>query len=205
MKKFAFTTAIALALTTTAYAADHGGRSAGGGPGGGGPGGGPGGGMSTMSPGPGGGGPSGMSGGPRSFSNSAGPNQGMSGLHNQSPMTNTFKNNGRVREGNQTFKNNGGNFTEGNHHNFTEGNHHNMYNYGGKNFENREGKHFEGGRDHHGVVSGNFFEHGRHFRFRRFFHGEWVFLNGWEDCTAYAWVNIAPGTWAWTPVDICVG
>ena len=195
MKKFAFTTAIALALATTAYAADHGGR--GGGPGGGGPGGGPGG-MSTMSPG--GGGPGGH---PGSFSNSMGPNQGMSGLHNQSPMTNTYKNNGgnygRFREGNQTYKNNGGNngrFTEGNRH---------MYNYGGNNFENREGRHFEGGRDHHGVVSGNFFEHGRHFHFRRFFNGEWVFLNAWDDCTAYAWVNVAPGTWAWAPVNVCVG
>jgi len=178
MKKFAFATTIALALATTAYAADHGGR--GGGPGGGGGSGG----MSTMSPGPGGGGPGGHPGG---FSNSMGPNQGLSGLHNQSPMTNTYKNNG------------------GNYGHFTEGNHHNMYNYGGKNFENGESRHFEGGHDHHGVVSGNFFEHGRHFRFRRFFNGEWVFLNAWNDCTAYVWVNVAPGTWAWAPINICVG
>lgn len=195
MKTFAVTTAIAIALATTAYAADHGGR--GGGPGGGPGGGGPGG-MSTMSPGPGGGGPGGPGGHPGGFSNSMGPNQGMSGLRNQSPMTNNYKNNGgnynHFREGNQTYKNN-----------LTEGNHHNMYNYGGKNFENREGRHFEGDRDHHGVVSGNFFEHGRHFRFRRFFNGAWVFLNAWDDCTAYAWVHVAPGAWAWVPVNVCVG
>jgi hypothetical protein len=55
----------------------------------------------------------------------------------------------------------------------------------------------EGIHDHHGVVSGNFLEHGRHFRFRRFFHGSWVFLNDWDDCTAFAWVHVAPGVWAW--------
>ena len=59
--------------------------------------------------------------------------------------------------------------------------------------------------DHPGVVRGNFFEHGRHFRFRRFFHGDWVFLTDWDSCTAWAWVNIAPGAWAWRPVDICIG
>jgi len=59
--------------------------------------------------------------------------------------------------------------------------------------------------DRRGVVSGNFFEHGRHFRFRRFFNGEWVFLNAWGDCTAYAWVNVAPGAWAWAPVNVCIG
>jgi hypothetical protein len=58
---------------------------------------------------------------------------------------------------------------------------------------------------HRGVVSGNFFEHGRHFRFRRFFNGEWVFLTAWDDCTAWAWVNIGPGVWAWRPVDVCIG
>ena len=56
-----------------------------------------------------------------------------------------------------------------------------------------------------GVVSGNFFEHGRHFRFRRFFNGEWVFLNAWDDCTAWAWVNVAPGAWAWRPINVCIG
>ncbi|MGN6748972.1 MAG: hypothetical protein ACTHJS_10310 [Xanthobacteraceae bacterium] len=59
--------------------------------------------------------------------------------------------------------------------------------------------------DHHGVVSGNFFEHGRHFRFRRFFHGDWVFLTAWDSCTAWAWVHVAPGVWAWRPIDVCIG
>jgi hypothetical protein len=58
---------------------------------------------------------------------------------------------------------------------------------------------------HRGIVRGDFFEHGRHFRFRRFFNGEWVFLTDWDDCTAWAWVHIAPGVWAWRPVDICIG
>jgi len=68
-------------------------------------------------------------------------------------------------------------------------------------------RHFEGDRDfrHRGIVRGNFFEHGRHFHFRRFFNGAWVFLTDWDDCTAWAWVNIAPGTWAWRPVDVCIG
>jgi hypothetical protein len=68
-------------------------------------------------------------------------------------------------------------------------------------------RNFEGGRDwqHRGVVRGNFFEHGRHFGFRRFWHGQWVFLNAWDDCTAFVWINLAPGVWAWRPVDICVG
>jgi hypothetical protein len=94
----------------------------------------------------------------------------------------------------------------------------NLYNrYEGENrnrFENREGNRFgnrEGNRfngrnpDHRGVVSGNFFEHGRHFGFRRFFNGEWVFLTDWDSCTAWAWVNVAPGAWAWRPVDVCIG
>ena len=124
-----------------------------------------------------------------------GTHNGFSGLHNQSPTTNMYRNNG------------------GNSGQFTQGDHRRMYNYEGKNFENREGRnvegregnHFEGDRDHHGVVSGNFFEHGRRFHFRRFWRGEWVFLNGWDDCTAYAWVHVGPGTWAWAPVNICVG
>ena len=58
---------------------------------------------------------------------------------------------------------------------------------------------------HRGIVRGDFFEHGRHFHFRRFFHGEWVFLTGWDDCTAWAWVHVAPGVWAWSPVDVCIG
>ncbi len=58
---------------------------------------------------------------------------------------------------------------------------------------------------HKGIVRGDFYEHHRHFRFRRFFHGEWVFLNDWDDCTAWVWVHVAPGVWAWRPVDVCIG
>ncbi len=46
---------------------------------------------------------------------------------------------------------------------------------------------------HRGVVSGNFHEHGRHFHYRRFWNGAWVFLNDWDDCTAWMWVHVAPG------------
>ncbi len=56
---------------------------------------------------------------------------------------------------------------------------------------------------HKGIVRGDFYEHHRHFRFRRFFYGEWVFLNDWDDCTAWVWVHVAPGVWAWRPVDVC--
>ena len=56
-----------------------------------------------------------------------------------------------------------------------------------------------------GVERGNFFEHGRRFGFRRFWHGQWVFLNGWDDCTAFVWVHVAPGVWAWRPIDVCIG
>ncbi len=58
---------------------------------------------------------------------------------------------------------------------------------------------------HRGVVSGNFHEHGRHFHYRRFWNGAWVFLNDWDDCTAWMWVHVAPGLWAWRPVDVCIG
>jgi hypothetical protein len=111
---------------------------------------------------------------------------------------------------------------------FTERNRGELYNrYEGENrnrFENREGNRLENGNrfanregnregnrfngrnfDHRGVVSGNFFEHGRHFRFRRFFNGEWVFLTDWDSCTAWAWVHVAPGVWAWRPIDVCIG
>jgi hypothetical protein len=69
----------------------------------------------------------------------------------------------------------------------------------------REGREHGRNFDHRGVVRGNFFEHGRHFGFRRWWHGDWVFLTDWDSCTAWAWVNVAPGVWAWRPVDICIG
>jgi hypothetical protein len=76
------------------------------------------------------------------------------------------------------------------------------------NFANREGNRFQnGGRnfDHSGVKQGNFFVHGRHFPFRFFFNNQWVFLTAWDTCTGWAWVNVAPGVWAWTPIDVCIG
>jgi hypothetical protein len=77
---------------------------------------------------------------------------------------------------------------------------------------NRADRHRDFDRDrvqgdfrHRDVERGSFFEHGRHFGFRRFWHGQWVFLNDWDDCTAFVWVHVAPGVWAWRPVDICIG
>ncbi len=187
MKKLAFTTAIALALGTAAYAAgpEH---------------------SNNMGP------PSGFSGGSApgggfkgpgaasTFSQPSGRLSNMSpgkGLYNQGqPNTHSYSQ-GYKPGGNKPYGQQG----------FNERGKPTLFNkYGegkyGK-YEEHEGKYGE--HDHHGVVSGNFYEHHRHFRFRRFFHGEWVFLNDWDDCTAWAWVHIAPGTWAWRPVDICVG
>jgi hypothetical protein len=126
------------------------------------------------------------------------------GVYNRAPTTNAY---------------NGGN-----HSRFTERNRGELYNrYEGENhnrFENREGNRVENGNrvEHgirvgkgdlgnfrHGIVTGNFFEHGRHFGFRRFWNDQWVFLTAWDSCTAWAWVNVAPGAWAWTPIDICIG
>ena len=192
MSKFVITTALALVLAGGAYAAENH-RGPGGGGGGGG------GGQSMMSHGPSG--PSNfsssMSRGPSGI-NAMGPTRGPTGnVYNRAPTMNTYN------------KTNGGNFNK-NYNRFTERNHREMYNrYEGNRIEgNRiEGNRVEGGRnlDHRGVVQGNFFEHGRHFRFRRFWHSEWVFLNDWDDCTAFAWVHLAPGVWAWRPIDICIG
>jgi hypothetical protein len=123
-----------------------------------------------------------------------GPSRGPSGIYNQGSM-NSYKSGGPEHYRNEGKFNEGKNFTEG-----KVGNHY--YNYGGR---EHGYDHNNIGHDHKGVVSGNFFEHGRHFHFRRFFNGQWVFLNTWDDCTAYAWVHVAPGVWAWTPVDVCVG
>jgi hypothetical protein len=57
----------------------------------------------------------------------------------------------------------------------------------------------------HGIDHGNFFVHGRHFGFRRFWNGVWVYLTGWDACTAWTWVAVAPGVFAWAPVDVCIG
>src|SRR5262252_8425867 len=208
MKKFGVTTALALVLAGGAYAQGH--HGGGGGGGGGGMGGG---GGDVAAHGGGGGGP-GFSGGARfsggggagpSFSAQRGPsgpsmgNRGpTAGVYNRAPTTNAY---------------NGGN-----HSRFTERNQRELYNrYEGENhnrFENREGNRVDNGirvgkgnlgNFRHGIASGNFFEHGRHFGFRRFCNDQWVFLTAWDSCTAWAWVNVAPGAWAWTPIDICIG
>lgn len=83
----------------------------------------------------------------------------------------------------------------------------NTYNYAGRNPSrevNQRGNR-TGGSFRQGLASGNFSEHGRHFRFRRFWNGQWVFLNDWSGCTAWAWVHVAPGIWAWRPIDVCIG
>jgi hypothetical protein len=196
MRKFVVTTALALVLAGSAYAA---GNHGGGGGGGGGHGGGGGGGFAAAPRGGGGGGGFGGGGGPGpNFSAQRGPSMGNRGptgnVYNRAPAMNARENNGANRS------------------RFTERNHGELYNrYEGENRNvnregNREGNRFNGrNSDHRGVVSGNFFEHGRHFGFRRFFNGEWVFLTDWDSCTAWAWVNVAPGAWAWRPVDVCIG
>jgi hypothetical protein len=187
MKKLAITTAIALALGTAAYAQGHPhGMSMGGGGGGG---------ASFKGAGPTGGGPgANFNAGARTFSgaNTMGPSHGPANLYNRAPTTNTYS------------KTNAENFNENKDH-YTQRGPHQLYNR----YENNHvpGNSVEGRSNfqRRGIVSGNFFEHGRHFRFRRFLNGEWVFLTDWNDCTAWAWVNVAPGIWAWRPIDVCIG
>jgi hypothetical protein len=199
MKKLAFTTAIALALATAAYGADRGGH---GGPSGGG--GGPGGaGFSAQGP------AGGFSGSASSFRGGPGGPSGFSGM-SRGPASGVY-NQGNI----QSYQRPGNlqSYRQG-----QQGQH--LYNQGNMQ-PNREGQHLynEGDREHgfdrneggarnldrRGIVRGNFFEHGRHFGFRRFFNGQWVFLTDWDSCTAWAWVNVAPGAWAWAPVNVCIG
>jgi hypothetical protein len=206
MKKLALTTAIALALATAAYGADRGG---GGGPSGGGGGLGGGGGRSG---GAGisaqGGAPGGFSGSASSFRGGPGGPSGFSGM-SRGPAGGVY-NQGNIRsyqqQGNMQPNRQGQHlYNQGNMQPYRQGQH--LYNESDRGYGYDRGPHGEGARnlDRRGVVSGNFFEHGRHFRFRRFFNGEWVFLNAWDDCTAYAWVNVAPGAWAWAPINVCIG
>jgi hypothetical protein len=192
MSKFVITTALALVLAGGAYAQGHHGGGGGGGMGGGG---GRGGGMAAHGPSMGGGGGGMAAHGPR-MGGGPGPSftgpRGPGGPH---VSGNTFN-----RGPTMNNRANGENF---NRRQFTQGGSRQLYNrYEGNRVE---GNRVEGRPDRRGVVSGNFFEHGRHFRFRRFFNGEWVFLNAWDDCAAWAWVNVAPGVWAWRPVDVCIG
>jgi hypothetical protein len=213
MKKLIITTALAVVLAGGAYAQDHHGRG-GGGPGGGG------GGMMSYDGGPrgGSGGPSMMSPGPSGPSNFGrsssfnGPssqfshnNQGLQGrtLFNQEPRNRDIRGDQRGQLGrlDRDDLRHGRNL-------FNRERDFDRRRFDG---ENRIGRDIDRDRDrdidfrHRGIVRGDFFEHGRHFRFRRFFHGEWVFLTDFDDCTAWAWVHVAPGVWAWRPVDICIG
>src|SRR6516225_10833331 len=205
MRKFVVTTALALVLAGGAYAQGH----HGGGGGGGG----------VAAHGGGGGGP-----GP-SFSaqrGPSGPSMGNRGptanVYNRAPTTNAYNggNHSRFTERNrgQLY-----NRYEGENRNRFENREGNRVENGNR-FANREGNRVENGNrvEHgirvgkanlgnfrHGIVRGNFFEHGRHFGFRRFWNDQWVFLTAWDSCTAWAWVNVAPGAWVWTPIDICIG
>jgi hypothetical protein len=193
MKKLVITTALAAVLAGGAYAQGHhgGGGGLGGGTGGGGGfaapsggghgggwGGGGGGGPSMMSRGPSGG-PS----GPSSFSRNSSLNgpSGQFSRNNQGMQGRTLFN--RVDRDDRMRR-------DIDHDRFSRIGH-------------------DRDRDidfrHRGIVSGDFFVHHRHFRFRRFFHGQFVFLVDFDDCTAWAWVNVAPGVWAWRPINVCIG
>jgi hypothetical protein len=196
MKTFVFTTAVALVLATGAYAQNHHGGGGGGGMSAG---------AAARGPSMGGGGP-----GP-SFSTQRGPS-GPVGAGTMGPgrgPTGGLYNYSQSRTGSTNFSRNNERFTgrtPQRENNIAGRNQErNIYNYAGRN----QGRESDQGRNRSdfrkGIVSGNFFEHGRHFRFRRFFNGEWVFLTDWNDCTAWAWVNIAPGVWAWRPIDVCIG
>ena len=210
MKKLAFTTAIALALTTAAYAQDHHGGGGGRGPGPGVSGGGSAG-FSAQGAGPGAGPGASLSArGSSGLSNGMGTSRGPSGnLYNHATTNmDSYKQGGpnldRDRHISDRDQNRMG---DRDHDRFSDRDQgRRLYNRADRDHDFDRDRH-EGNRnfDHRGVVSGNFFEHGHHFRFRRFFNGEWVFLTAYDDCTAWAWVNVAPAVWAWRPVDICIG
>jgi hypothetical protein len=197
MKKFVFTTAVALVLATSAYAQHHGGGGGGGGMGGGG-----GGGMSAHVGG--GGGPGGapsMSRGPSGPSNFSSMSRGPSGPSNMSRGPSGRQNFAQGPQGRTLYNQERGSRNLYNRQSDVDRGKFDRDNRTGRDVDRNHGADFR----HRGVVSGNFFEHGRHFRFRRFFNGDWVFLNAWDDCTAWAWVNIAPGAWAWRPINVCIG
>jgi hypothetical protein len=146
-----------------------------------------------------------------------GPGRGTAGLYNysQSRGAANFGQSRNVGQ-NRNFTRNGQRFTgrtaqRGNNfagrNRFASGNQRRTFNYAGPN----RGREFTRGGNRgsagfrQGLASGNFFEHGRRFRFRRFWNGQWVFLNDWSGCTAWAWVHVAPGIWAWRPINVCIG
>jgi len=203
MKKLVFTTAVALVLATAAYAQDH--MRAGGG-GGGAP-------SAGASHGPsGGGGP-----GPGNFSAQRGPSGPSAvGPSNMGPSNRSQTMNGPTtngpKTGGQQFNNR---FSDRDRLNdrdrfsdrtrFSDRDQRLYNRYDRDDVRGDWDRNVQGDWRHRGVVRGNFFEHGRHFGFRRFWHGQWVFLNAWDDCTAFVWVHVAPGVWAWRPIDVCIG
>jgi hypothetical protein len=218
MKKFVFTAAMALVLATSAYAQGrpHGGGMSGGMGGGGGMSAGAGGGFR----GPGTGGGFAGSAGANFNARTSGPSMGAGTMGRGGP-TGGLYNSYRSPSGTANFERRGNvgpngartgapqrNFANGNQRrDFASGNQRRTFNYAGPNRGrefNRRGN-ANGAAFRKGLASGNFFEHGRRFRFRRFWGGQWVFLNDWNDCTAWAWIHVAPGIWAWRPINVCIG
>jgi hypothetical protein len=190
MKILVITAALAVVLAGGAYAQGHHGGGVGGGMGGGMGGGHPGGnfgGPSMMSHGPAGG-PSGRFNGP----------SGQFSRNNQAMQGRTFFNQEHGRQ-----------FGRLDRDDLRHGR--NLFNSARRDIDHDRLSRIGHDRDrdidfrHRGIVRGDFFEHGRHFHFRRFFHGQFVFLVGFDDCTAWAWVHVAPGVWAWRPIDVCIG
>lgn len=213
MKKLFVTTALALVLAGSAYAQGHNHGSGGGNYGAGG--------GAAISGGANGGG-----GGGTAFSGNAHVGGGGQPMTSRGPSgSSSFSSNARTPSssynGRDTMRSQFSRTDQGSHgrtvYNQDRGNRtlYNRYNDQDRGRENlgrdRDDERFgrDRGRDldlrNRGVVRGNFFEHGRHFGFRRFWRGEWVFLTDWDSCTAWAWVHVAPGVWAWRPVDVCVG
>ena len=171
MKKFVFTTAVALILTTGgAYAQVHHGAGGMGGGGGGMGGGGMSAGAGVRGPGPG----PGFGGAGAAGFNARASGAGImerggptGGLYNysQSGSGAGVRQNGNFSRNNERL---GRTAQRGN--NFANGNQgRNTYNYaGGKQGREFQGRNRGSADFRQGLASGNFFEHGRHFRFRRF-------------------------------------
>src|SRR5262249_42397248 len=163
MRKLEFTTAIALALAGAAFVQEqHTGGGAGGPEAGGGAGGGPG--VSAPAGGSGPGANFSAPRGPSGPTTSMGPNRAPGTLYNQSP-TNMNK------QGGPNFDKDRNRFSDHDPDRFSDRDRdRRLFNRADRDHDFDRDRNFEGGRnfDHRGVVRGNFFEHGRHFRFPRF-------------------------------------
>lgn len=219
MKKLAVTTALALVLAGSAYAQghDHGGGGSFGGGGAAVSAHGSGGGAAFSGGGhvSGGGGQPTMSHGPSGTSSFGGNGRMPSSSFNGRGTTSgsQFSRTDRGSEGRTVYNQEHGNRTLYNRYHDQDRGHENFGRDRGHERFGRDRDFERFGRDrgrdidigHRGVVRGNFFEHGRRFGFRRFWHNEWVYLTDWDSCTAWAWVHVAPGVWTWRPIDVCVG